>query len=508
MLNWLSFTFKPAHKIWDNGHAEELGELVPSDLEMGHRGRLWPARLNRNWPPCWYMFFVLTIVCLFATLNSSSFHDPTRIYHAPHYDHNTSAHARLDALFAQEHQCLIDEYHQISKDFAPFYQLAQDDPRYFKKMVDMGTAKVKKDGRGMTTGRFHTGSFTFTDRQRTLYRNDWYRTFARIAALVPDMNLIINERDEPRVMFDYRRPNIKQAVFNVTDPAPFEHAPQHTAAFFKDTMNCLVPNHPLGFTELANDASAFMLSSASTQFTTDLYPLLSMARISPCFADILVPSEFYYSDSPRWTPRYKYPNNIPWDAKMSRLYWRGKASGGQISGSNYRAFPRFRAVDIGRGRPDLMDVTISGFHKDLCGPDCDPTKIKAEYNINGKSARREEIYKYKYALDLDGNSFSGRYLGLLRSGSLVFKSTVFDEYFNDWLRPFEHYIPVLPDLSDLVQKIEWAIANDAEAHAIQEAGKAVADRVLTDAQNDCYFSAVMLEWAQLQSWGEGVSEGV
>jgi hypothetical protein len=48
---------------------------------------------------------------------------------------------------------------------------------------------------------------------------------------------------------------------------------------------------------------------------------------------------------------------------------------------------------------------------------------------------------------------------------------VFAEFFDDWLRPFEHFIPVLPDLSDLVEKIEWAVAHDAEAQEIQRAGK-------------------------------------
>lgn len=36
-----------------------------------------------------------------------------------------------------------------------------------------------------------------------------------------------------------------------------------------------------------------LLFSASTEFTTDMYPMLSMTKISPCFADILVPSEVY-----------------------------------------------------------------------------------------------------------------------------------------------------------------------------------------------------------------------
>jgi hypothetical protein len=45
---------------------------------------------------------------------------------------------------------------------------------------------------------------------------------------------------------------------------------------------------------------------------------------------------------------------------------------------------------------------------------------------------------------------------------------------SDWLRPFEHYIPVLPDLSDLVQKIEWANENPEEAWLIQQRGLEVA----------------------------------
>ncbi|KAJ7666367.1 lipopolysaccharide-modifying protein, partial [Mycena rosella] len=103
---------------------------------------------------------------------------------------------------------------------------------------------------------------------------------------------------------------------------------------------------------------------------------------------------------------------------------------------------------------------------------------------------------FKYAVDVDGNTFSGRFQGLLRSGSLVFKSMIFEEYFNDWIRPFEHYVPVKVDLSDLVEKIAWANAHPQEARLIQQRGMEIARRVLTDDQNDCYFSAALLEWAQ------------
>ncbi|KAJ7871107.1 lipopolysaccharide-modifying protein [Mycena leptocephala] len=158
--------------------------------------------------------------------------------------------------------------------------------------------------------------------------------------------------------------------------------------------------------------------------------------------------------------------------------WRGTSAGGQILGSNYHNFTRFRLVDLAQAHTDLVDAKIMRFADPLCLPE--------------QSAPQEDSYKYKYLLNVDGMTFSGRFLGLLRSGSLVFKATVFEEYFNDWLRPYAHYIPVLPDLSDLLEKIEWARSHDTEARMIQERGREMATRVMTDAQNDCYFFALLL----------------
>jgi hypothetical protein len=62
---------------------------------------------------------------------------------------------------------------------------------------------------------------------------------------------------------------------------------------------------------------------------------------------------------------------------------------------------------------------------------------------------------------------------------------------------------VLPDLSDLVDRIEWA---RAETQHIQTMGKEFAERVIADVQNDCYWFLVLLEWARLQS-GQLMLEG-
>ncbi|KAJ7638349.1 glycosyl transferase family 90-domain-containing protein [Roridomyces roridus] len=398
--------------------------------------------------------------------------------------------------FAKARACLIDDYDQISRDFEPFYQLAREDPMHFKKMVGLGFDK--KDWIELKAGVFRDHDFWFTEDHFTFYNEEWTRTFKRFAYFMPDMDVVVNGRDEPRVVFNTRASGAQEKAMDAKDKTPFGHSPHPTASYYKDEMKCLLPNRPKGFTGLANDASAFMLATSSTQFTSDLYPVLSMAKVSPCFADIVVPSEFYYSDS-QYSPKYGFSNDIPWVHKKSQLYWRGMTSGGWIYDDNYHSFPRFRLMDIARNHTDIMDVKLSGFHEALCGEHCNATAVKAEYGIYGEHSPREDVYRFKYLFDVDGNSFSGRYHGLLKSGSLVFKSTIFTEYFSDWLKPFEHYIPVLADLSDLPERVEWAIAHDEEAEAIQKAGKEFADRVITDGQNDCYFSLVFLEWARLMS---------
>ncbi|KAJ6532869.1 glycosyl transferase family 90-domain-containing protein [Mycena vulgaris] len=402
----------------------------------------------------------------------------------PHYD--------LWYQFAQDRKCLIDDYDQIHRDFKPFYQLADADPAYFQRMIDRASRKVRINGEPFLRGD-------------TAYGGDWPETLGRFSSYLPDMTFLLNGRDEPRVAFNYRAPDaLRHALSAPNDSTPFQIQPRHTSEFFQHQSGCNIPSEPTGFMESINNDSGFLIASAKPGFTTDFYPMLSMSKISPCFSDILFPTEYYYARS-WWSGKFPHPDNIPWESKLPKIYWRGMSNGGMILGDNYHHFARFKLADLAREHSDLMDVAITRFAETLCEQDCDRAAVMAEYNITDASQPREELYRYKYAIDVDGTTFSGRYLGLLRSGSLVFKSTVFEEYFNDWLRPFEHYVPVKADLSDLVQQIEWANAHPDEARLIQQKGLEFARRVLTDDQNDCYFFAVLLEWARLQDYVRGIS---
>ncbi|KAJ7174649.1 glycosyl transferase family 90-domain-containing protein [Mycena filopes] len=411
--------------------------------------------------------------------------------------------------YARAKGCLIDDYERVWRDFEPFYQLAKQDPRFFGRMVGRGTDLAIETDMGMKTFEVKRGVLATTDERGSSYNGEWMEMLQNLTTALglPDLNIVVNHRDEPRVAFDARIPHAQTDARRADDATPFMHRPAPTAEWYTEQKHCLVPNYERGFLEYANNASSFLMYSASADFTTDLYPILSQSKIYPCFADILYPSQFHYPRS-YWSPKYAFPDNVTWADKKDVLYWRGQSTGGWISGGNYHGFPRYRVLDIAReanaasgANAPLMDVGISAFYEWFCQLDgCNATAIETEYNITGAASAREDAYKYKYLLDLDGNAFSGRFLGLVGAGGgVVFKSTLFTEYFDAWLRPYVHYIPVLPDLSDLVERIEWARAHDEEAKRIQAAGREFVARVIKDEQNDCYWGMVLAEWERLQS---------
>ncbi|KAJ7210793.1 hypothetical protein GGX14DRAFT_624941 [Mycena pura] len=274
------------------------------------------------------------------------------------------------------------------------------------------------------------GSHSSEGRQMGLYEAD---------GRMPDMTFLINGRDEPRIAFNYRALGAREAAVAPKDSTPFTHAPRPTVDFFAQQSGCNIPAQATGIMESVNGDSGFLLASAKPGYTTDLYPMLSMSKISPCFADILFPTEYYY-DRSWWAPHFSHPDNIPWEAKKvlacmrahlpcklalikltcgpcGHADWRRMSTGGMITvvfrsnrivtchgpknirnissaempyesiGSNDHHFARFRLVDISRSRPDsdLVDATskITLFAETLCADGCDRAAV-----MSGTISRR------------------------------------------------------------------------------------------------------------------------
>lgn len=86
---------------------------------------------------------------------------------------------------------------------------------------------------------------------------------------------------------------------------------------------------------------------------------------------------------------------------------------------------------------------------------------------------------------------------LLAGGSLLFKQdSKYYEHFYNQLLPYVHYIPVKIDLSDLVEKIHWAIANDAKAKEIAKNGQIFANNHLLPKDVYCYYANLLQAFSQ------------
>lgn len=81
---------------------------------------------------------------------------------------------------------------------------------------------------------------------------------------------------------------------------------------------------------------------------------------------------------------------------------------------------------------DIMDVAFVNSVGSYPGGEEELRKV----HRFGDSVPLGKHWSYKYLIDLDGMSYSGRFLALLASDSAVVKSTVYKEYFSDWLQPW------------------------------------------------------------------------
>lgn len=103
--------------------------------------------------------------------------------------------------------------------------------------------------------------------------------------------------------------------------------------------------------------------------------------------------------------------------------------------------------------PDYIDAKHTGTNK----------------NKNDYLSMPEMVSQYKYLIDTQAHGFSGRLKYLMNSNRLIFMQDRFYKTFiEEHLKPFEHYIPVKYDFSDLIDKIQWAENHPKESEGINK----------------------------------------
>jgi hypothetical protein len=197
-------------------------------------------------------------------------------------------------------------------------------------------------------------------------------------------------------------------------------------------------------------------------------------------------------------------NTVPWEKKENRAVFRGTATGINYKeamriGLPLTAAPRYHLYELTKLQKAGKLVFNSSIELDFSivrqneGSEIIQSRLNDEYPV-GNWMDPSLQFQSKYLVIVDGNSWPDRLSSFLRSGSLVFLSTIQKEYVINQLHPFEHFIPVKPDLSDLLEKLEWAEQHDDEARKI--AGQAVeyAKSSLRTQDLQCYNALLMMEY--------------
>ncbi|KXZ52956.1 hypothetical protein GPECTOR_8g33 [Gonium pectorale] len=117
---------------------------------------------------------------------------------------------------------------------------------------------------------------------------------------------------------------------------------------------------------------------------------------------------------------------------------------------------------------------------------------------NGETAKPvslHEQHKYKYLVSTDGWAISSKFDKYLLLGSTIFKSEGLTYgFYYPAIKPWVHYVPVMAKhKDDLLDAIQWAKTNDAEAQKIAKNAQRFAMRNLNRQARLCYIFRLITE---------------
>ncbi|OAX36469.1 glycosyltransferase family 90 protein [Rhizopogon vinicolor AM-OR11-026] len=213
-----------------------------------------------------------------------------------------------------------------------------------------------------------------------------------------------------------------------------------------------------------------------------LLPVLSPGKATG-FSDIRIPSHYYLGQSNRYTYGFDFPNEakdiddmeVPWEEKLDLIFWRGADTGGGSTPAGFADhYQRHRflrmthegaegnrtiihadpsnsghfiatAVPAGKLNSDIMDTAFTASTGAYPGGE---DALRKAHRF-APAVPLGQHWAYRYLIDLDGMAYSGRFLALLSSESAVIKSTIWREFFSDWLQPWLHYIPLSSSYAEI-----------------------------------------------------------
>lgn len=156
---------------------------------------------------------------------------------------------------------------------------------------------------------------------------------------------------------------------------------------------------------------------------------------------------------------------VPWQAKLDKLVWRGVTTGGGLRRRFVQELAPLNNVDVKFNRAVQNRQAWTGNRGEHLG----------------WPLTRRQLLAHKFVLSLEGNADSSGLKWMLRSNSVVVmpKPTYETWLMEGLLRPYVHYLP-LDAPQDAPALLRWARANDAAVRQIVANAQDWVQRILDD----------------------------
>ncbi|RBR10939.1 hypothetical protein FVER53590_01634 [Fusarium verticillioides] len=375
---------------------------------------------------------------------------------------------------------LVDEFDSLYQTISPFWRLSGsevlDVMHQAKSLPGSDLWLCKFSGTSSTTKCSH--SYRTFDRHVSRMFNNILANFTGL----PDVTFLVNHIDEPRVISHHSAepssPHDRGITVEDRSRQPIWDLVTKTCALREREAGGQDDINTFGLPFVTNISSAqdlcqhqeysgshgFITSPVSFRPIHGLVPIFSTGKLST-MSDILIPSpayteqEFIYNES----------RDVDWGRKRHRLYWAGSTTGGFALDTRWQFFHRQRDQDAYFNTKSWVD--------------------------------KDEALKSTLAFDIDGNGISGRYHKLLASKSVPMKQTLFQEWHDDRLVPWLHYVPIsqsMEELPELVFYLTSTASGKEVARQIAERGRQWHARAFREVDMGLYVYRLLLEMARLQ----------
>ncbi len=225
-------------------------------------------------------------------------------------------------------------------------------------------------------------------------------------------------------------------------------------------------------------------------------PILTVAKKMGS-QTILTPDFFVFQGYQDFPPLITEGNRLyPWEKKKNIGYWRGGTTGAIYSYPSCLSLPRVALVNLSLQFPSLLDCAFTNYVQ--FNSEIEERLFAEKYPLKPFVPVPFQM-EYKYLIDVDGNTCNdSRFYWMLHANSVLLKQTSSDIFwFSHKFKPFEHYIPFNSDLSDLMEKLDWACNHDLECRNIALMASSLANKVYKIENQRSYLSELICEYTDL-----------